>query len=487
MAADIRAGLVSIATILRSTSDTSFNPQNAGENQSIHSDSYVASPSSASALLNSSKIAANAANGGTETIDFILHDPICSGFLSKYCDAHFCSENMRFITEIDRFQDQFHRDKHSWTKKSWRTIDSEIDLQKTVFSDATVFDIDRDFVQNLKDGLLISADLWPSKVITREAIEESILKIWETFLAKDAKYWICTPSSALLNTIRRIKMIHIYGKEVFLEALIDPVKTIQKDIFPRFVNSEECRAMKNALNSLESLPCATSLKLPKPPSVIFTRYQMKEIEKNIVKFTLSDLIDDQILYGEFLKYLEKIVSCENLLCLRAITLFKEAAARANPSSVGPNGGGSPLLSPGQANSAATGGPINVAEEKARAFEYAWVVFRFFIASGSAYEISVSYRKKKDVMRRLADPTYHLFDSIEQSALSALKSHYASYVLTKEYNELNRVVLTRRNSVQVTLPLLPPAAGQSGAGGVKLPPAGGKSGEVVRTSCFAMRK
>lgn len=387
-----------------------------------------------------------------DAIDHIVHEPLSSGFLSKYCDNHFCSENIKFITEIDRFQDQFLRDKVSWTRGSWRTIDVEIDIRNAAFSDSN-FDIDRDFIAPLKEGRLIPAELWPSKILSREAIVESIIKIWDTFLAKDAKYWICIPSSALMNTMRRIKLLHIYGKEVFMEALKDPIKTIEKDIYPRFLVSDEYKLMMSCLkNFAEPSPAASNLKLSKPAFIILQRYQLIEIEKNLIKFTLQDLIDDQILYGEFLKYLEKIVSSENLLCLRAIRIFKESFLSTIPT------------------------------EKSKAFDNAWIVYRYFIASGSPFEISISHRKKKEVMRRLADPHLHIFDSIEQSAFSALKTHYSSYVMTKEFNELYRIIVHKRNSI--TAPAPPIMSAGSRASSLKLPPT--KDNSEVKAGCFSMK-
>jgi hypothetical protein len=407
-----------------------------------------------------------------EAVDHIVHDPISSGFLLKFCEAHYCSENMKFITEIDRFRDQFHRDKTSWLIGStWKSLDAEIDLKNTVYSDLSTFHVDRDFVGPLKDGTLIKEELWPSRILSREAVVENIINIWDTFLAgtKESKYWICIPSTALLNTMRRIKMIHIYGKEIFMEALIDPIKTIEKDIYPRFLLSTEYQLLVASLKTLEISASAINLKLSKPSFIILQRYQLKEIEKNLIKFSLNDLIEDQILYTEFLKYLEKIVSSENLLCIRAIKIFQESFVS------------------------------TLSSENAKIFDNAWLVYRYFIASGSPYEISISYRKKKEVMRRLANPHLHLFDSIEQSALSALKSHYSSYILTKDYHELYRVILTKRNTIIPTSSSS--SSSSSSAPGttpqsstcvspsssmipVKLPPTR-NSNRFFRTSCFSI--
>lgn len=369
-----------------------------------------------------------------DSVDFVLHDPLSSGFLSKYCDQHFCSENMRFIVDIDRYEDQFHRDKKSWPKKHWRELDVELNIiNNTIEMKNADYNFDESFFFPLINGEYISPQTWPSNVISRDSIQETVIQIWETYLAKDAKYWICISLNILLNTIQRIKHIHLYGKGVFAEALFDPVKTIHRDIYPRFITAEEFRLMKQYIATAESLPNASKLKLAKPPSIIFSRYNPRDIERGEIAFTLQDLVEDHILYSEFLKYLEKIVSMENLLCLRAIHIFREAITSKNR------------------------------ELKASAVDHAWTIYKFFVAAGSSYEISISYALRKDLMRKLADPTTSMFEAMEQSALSALRTHYQTYTTTKEYGELGKVCVARRASVV--------AASSATAGG-----GGGGSGE-----------
>ena len=68
--------------------------------------------------------------GGTgglkDSVEYHLHEPISAGFLLKYCEAHYCSENMRFITEVDRFKDHFHRDRSAWPLTPWKQLDLDL-------------------------------------------------------------------------------------------------------------------------------------------------------------------------------------------------------------------------------------------------------------------------------------------------------------------------------------------------------------------------
>lgn len=470
------------------------------------------------------------------SVDYHLHEPISAGFLLKFCETHYCSENMRFITEVDRFKEHFYRDRHAWPKAIqhqqsqtqqtqsaglpavglnsgstrsviglpsvnssltanstnllnqqqnqliWKQLDLELNLIAPEHNDLVDMEEEIDFLHALRTQKdFIPEDKWPSKVINRESIRESLIHIWNTFLTKDSVYWICIPYSVLINTMKRIRLIHIYGPEVFGEMLLDPVKTIQRDIYPRFYQSEDYRQMKRCHISLENLPCASKLKLPKPSFVvIFQRYDVKDIERGNVTFTLHDLLDDRILYMEFLKFLESIVAVENLYCIRAIAIYKEAMSLATMNSnttinhigikhfAGNNVNSRPsftntgnhMINNNSAmntcrstssvscavtmiGNSSTAHNSSASTSLQSAYEIAWTIYKFFIAPGSSFEVSSNHQMKNDVMRDLANPKLNTFDNIEQSALSQLRIHYNRFLPTKEFGKLNRLVITQR--------------------------------------------
>lgn len=105
-------------------------------------------------------------------------------------------------------------------------------------------------------------------------------------------------------------------------------------------------------------------------------------------------------------------------------------------------------------------------------EYALLIYRYFIAHNAPHEISVSYRKRKDVMRALgksrtpckvillspglppsrhlvdintADPQLDTFDGIEASAMSALQVHFTNFKVTPEFLNASKQLLVRKNS------------------------------------------
>jgi hypothetical protein len=348
-------------------------------------------------------------------VNFHHLEPITTGFLLKYCDAHYCSENMRFLTTVDRFRDSFYLDRAAWPRayssieQEWKQIDIE---QQIVKPEEVEWDLNADFVEPLHKPDFIPEETWPSKTINREAIREFLVIIWDTFLAMNSNYWICMPSWTLTNTIKRMKLIHIYGPDCFEEALVDPEQTVQVDIYPRFVLSEEFRTWKRCQASWQPVPPpASKLRLPKPPSVIFSRYSLRDLEHGNVMFTLQDLIDDRTLYVEFAKFLEMNFAIENLYCVRAIAIFREAMAEKNSEKL--------------------------------SFEVAWTVFRFFVATSCAYEISINFEDKKALKLSLASPVANMFDVVEQSALVQLKNQYQRYIMTKEYARLAHLALEQK--------------------------------------------
>lgn len=168
-------------------------------------------------------------------MDFFVHDPIRSAFLLKFCMAHYCSESMRFVVEIDRFRDLFHAEKITRPRKNWRQLDQE---HNTTTPEVDDFDIERDFLVPLREDKFFDASNWNFHKVPFASVKEHVGSIWKEFLIDNAPFWICIPLRIIINTVKRLKLIHVYGQEVFSEALIDPIKTIQRDIQPRFLASE---------------------------------------------------------------------------------------------------------------------------------------------------------------------------------------------------------------------------------------------------------
>ena len=212
------------------------------------------------------------------------------------------------------------------------------------------------------------------------------------------------PSQVLSNIRKRLKLIHMYGPEVFQELLIDPYKTLSKDVIPRFINSEYYYEMIQRLNDLYPLPIINELQLPLPLHSNILSWSDSAINiENITRIELQDILQDSILYNGFLKYTKTIFTEENLYFARAITLFKLSFI----------------------NNKNTKDSIN----------YSWLIFRYFICMNSIYEISINTRKRKEIMQSLANPDYTLYDNLEYSVYNILRPHYAAYSNTTEFLHL----------------------------------------------------
>lgn len=413
---------------------------------------------------------------GGDDLDFYLHDPICSGFLSLFCDNHLCSENMQFIMEIDRFKDFFHRDTKSFNKKRRRRRDIEEEIETEIINDdkksinilsilnklnnkennltkytnintqINIRQLESEFSLLLNSPNFIHKDTWPSEIVNRDAVQAHLIYIWDTFMHQESKYWICLPYNLFISTLDRINSVHIYGPNVFNDALLDPAKTIQKDIYPRFLHSQEYKLMKKYVEIIKNPPMARDLKLTDPKmAIVFKRYSLNALQRNDVKYTLRDLTDDAILFPHFMKYLQQVFSNENLLCVRAIAIFKESIDIKTQREKDKFKKKKDV--PDRKRSSVTVVDDDKRDIKEIVMENAWIVYRFFIAPLSPFEVSLSYHYKKDIMRSLANPSRNMFDEIENSAISALKTHYNNFLHTKQFAALNDLVLGNYMSLE----------------------------------------
>lgn len=343
-----------------------------------------------------------------ESVNDLIHDPICAGFLFKHCEAHYCSENIRFVIEVDKYRDFFLTETLCW-HKSWKEIDRELDIGNGSVDRTNTKDRATEIQELLDESNLTSEDLWPSRKIARSAVESMAKQIWETFLSDRAEYQICVPSSVLWNTMRRMRHIHLYGREVFHEALNEPIKTIFRDIYPRFRNSEQMIILRQRMREVEDLPPSSELHLPSLPLIITKRYSIKELEDG-VQLTLSDMLEDRVCFREFFRYLQSGIVSENLRFIRALQVYKTHITSTDRV----------LYNQG--------------------VEWAWKIYKFFIAPYSAYEISVADKTRRDIMRQLADPDVGIFDPLERTTMNTLRVHFNIFRNRKEYAALNSVVL-----------------------------------------------
>lgn len=350
--------------------------------------------------------------------DHLIHDPLCSGFLLKHCEDQFSDENMLFVIAVDRFRDYFLRDINAWPSASWKKLDDEY-LTTTPTPETETLD---ELLVGLQDPDFFPQSTWPSTIVGRDAIRDVIAKIIKEYLIKDAKKWICISQTMLSNTIKRIRLLHIYGRETFSESLFDPLRTLERDIYPRFQSSLPYRRMVETKQLLDKDSFIEKLRLPKPDRQIQTKYPKGLMQQNgKILFSLQEILEDGTLYEEFHKYLEGCYASENLKCVRAVTIYEgtfpcDAKDQPTPTSM----------------------------------EYAVLIYRYFVAPRAPCEICVSHGHVNDILRGLAKPHANLFDTVERSAFAVLVQHFNSYRHTQQYLNLSRTVLNHLR--------LPPVSG-----------------------------
>ena len=421
------------------------------------------------------------------------------GHLLAFCESEFCSENLRFVMEVDRLRDYMQEDKISWNR-DWRTLDRELKFLKTLHdpessqtiiddlgisrcgspksprssigdirisspasSEVTLFNSPTSSVNSSTKSInwpidtlnvvstaftstrrssrfvkimnrrpsfaiaehsllkihcasIIAANNenkkkkpWPSKIVDQRKVENMVKKIWDTFLSDASQLEICVSPLAIINTVKRIAFLDLYGPDVFAEALNEPLRTIQLDTLPRFFASKIYFKMESfRINSIP-LPSADTLDVKAPPkSSLLNGFDLSEFGDKL--FNLNELLMDDVLYTQFLTYLQSSFRSENLLCVRAILIFEEHVTDKNYS---------------------------------EALQLAWNICNYFVLPGSAYEVSLLYANRKEILLSLARPNIFMFAQLKRTAIKSLQADFDFYAITEDYKNLSKFVISKK--------------------------------------------
>jgi hypothetical protein len=225
--------------------------------------------------------------------------------------------------------------------------------------------------------------------------------------------------------MKRLQYLHLYGPEVFEESLIDPLKTMKRDIMPRFLRSSFYTELLLVQELLQKQPIASELELPIPPtSLTFERSELIGPHGEHRTFQLNEIVSNRFLYLKFLSYLQECYCSENLICYRLITLFEEKYPLAN------------------ANSSGSRSSDN--ENKHALSKIAWDIYRYFVAEDSPYEVSLEYSSRKAIRLQLAKPSLTCFEKVKKSVYNMLKTYFTSYKNKPEYGHLAEYLLTKQH-------------------------------------------
>jgi hypothetical protein len=259
-------------------------------------------------------------------------------------------------------------------------------------------------------------------VVQRKQAEAIMNSIFDEYLNEDSPQEICNPPYVLRRTKRRMDLLHLYGPDVFAEALYEPFRTLRKDTLPRFLKSQLYKEMETQLAAAAPLGAgkAKSLSVPPPTGSILRKDNLSSFPDSR-RFELAEILEDAFLYDQFHGYLQQIVSPENLLCVRMIAVFGTLLAKGNLSA---------------------------------ARSHAWNIYRSFVAEGAAHEVALTVRQRKDVMISLARPTADMFAVLLSATTASLMANFNAYKFTEEYSTLSRRLKDSKQNKHLVVRMMP---------------------------------
>lgn len=80
-----------------------------------------------------------------------------------------------------------------------------------VLREHPVLGIHSKIVESIVDPSGTIERVWPSKIIDQRIVEQMVRHIWDTFLSESSHLEICVPPVVVINTLRRISCLDLYG------------------------------------------------------------------------------------------------------------------------------------------------------------------------------------------------------------------------------------------------------------------------------------
>ena len=339
------------------------------------------------------------------TINDMINHPICCGFLLQFCESQHNAENLYFIREVDEFRDLFSVDNEKWNT-DWRDLDIKVQMENDTISEE-----------------LIDNDVWISN-LEKEIASKRIESILSKYLRDDAQNQVCVSKCVIARTLKRVKLLYLYGPSIFDEACNIPILTMNKDVLPRYQVSDIMHNMIVRVASSEPVPPGRDLNVP-PPENLLLHLCSAEAFPDTRCFTQDELIGSQHLYDSFLTFLQGISKekADKLLCIRKIDIFEELMH------------------------------MNCTKE---ATEEAWQIYRYYVAQGSAFEIPIPSLDRKYLMLSLANPKKNMFTLLRETAYLEIKADFDVLSNSQEYREFPRLMRDMKAEIDAQFrPLVSP--------------------------------
>lgn len=376
----------------------------------------------------------------------LLGDYLKIGFLMQFCEAQYCTESIRFIVAVSKFRNIFSNDGIEWDH--WANIDK--------------------YEETEKERKLNLAPIHEDK--TRE-IKKDLEYLSNTFLDPSAKLEICLSSAIAKRTRQRMAQYQLYGPGIFQEACSEPKDTLIRDILPRFVVSTTYQDMLYYTAKINKLPSADTVKIPLPLMSheelikICDNYKSDEEIKRYISDDVAVFVHDPLLYPQFLKYLQRIISSENLLCIRAIDMycqyyedyrkasfmdpvfstkdfFNDSEDKSGPMKSYNNSNNS---NSGEKSSTHNHSGMNSLKHglQSRIVEQAWFIYLHFIEADSCYQVGLSHNIINSVTRNMASPLSDMFKAVRSAAYKVLWLHFDNFKESPNYLPVFELCKERR--------------------------------------------
>ena len=354
------------------------------------------------ALLAAKNETLNSIRRQFHTVDSLVTNPLCAGYLLRFVDNDENGNLIRFISAVYAFKECFTEDLNVWTT-GWRDTDTMAKIE------------DYDTVEQY----LITTAYWPS-MSDHLSITAHANKIYQTYLG--SMNAICTTKEIIQRTSKRLQLIHLYGPHIFDEACIDPLKTAKKGVLPRFLQSEIAKTLIMEISSCENLVAIKAEDLDQivaPPRSIDPTLLLSDqqpppqipslsphtTDPEALSRLLGCIMVSDPAYGSLLQFIrdndEKMLP--KFYCIRLIYTFIEHMQQ---------------------------------NDHAAASDVAWLIYKHFLAQWSPFElVGLDSTAKKAMLLEFAAPTVDTFTTIRTHCENHILLAVRVFLRTEAYRAL----------------------------------------------------
>ena len=163
-------------------------------------------------------------------VRYWIERPIHVGFLKSFSLGEHNSENISFIMEISGLKDHMDVDMYAWSLcKPWQVVDKTLNIDAQIEEEEGKSGDAEDTTATLRcEEVVCSMAGWPATKLPKSQLVKHVQEIWDTYFSSTATFEICISMEMRRRVVFRLKRLHLYGKEAFDEAMIDPMKTVAK-------------------------------------------------------------------------------------------------------------------------------------------------------------------------------------------------------------------------------------------------------------------